>query len=158
MPSFLRRLIERSARSVNRSAAGSPVPAGVEPLRHGERTLPTAHERTLIRRRLRALRKGTLEAVNTEPGRLEQALAERITLDELLAGGAIARCPSCGDLVANGEKQCWNCGAEQQQARDTHHRDGEATQQLAAPRTHTAATTAAPTGASSGRSPAPPAR
>lgn len=124
MTSFFRRLIDRSARSVNRSAAGSAVPAGLEPPRPGERPRPTAHERTLMRRRLRMLRKEHSAAagdnghardrgaVEAEIRTLEQALADLTTLDELLATGAFARCPSCGDLVAARDPRCLHCGAD----------------------------------------------
>src|SRR2546423_13699311 len=66
MPAFLKRLLERSTQKVNRSAAGSPVPAGIEP---GEPRHPTARERTLMRRRLRALRRRR-EALMREVGGL----------------------------------------------------------------------------------------
>src|SRR5512133_592846 len=100
MTSFLRRLIERSAQSVNRSAAGTAVPAGLEPPHPDERPRVTAHERTLIRRRLRVLRQqGTpgaqdnghareRQGVEAEIDTLERALAELTTLAELLASGA----------------------------------------------------------------------
>jgi hypothetical protein len=128
MTSFFRRLIDRSARSLNRSAAGTAVPAGLDPPRPGERPGPTAHERTLMRRRLRTLRRehgapareyghtrerGSVEA---EIQTLEQALADLTTLEELLASGAFARCPGCGDLVAPRDPRCLHCGAELPQA------------------------------------------
>jgi hypothetical protein len=128
MTSFFRRLIDRSARSVNRSAAGTAVPAGLEPPRPGERPRPTAHERTLMRRRLRVLRREhgagagdngharERETVEAEIQTLEQALADLTTLEELLASGAFARCPGCGDLVAPHDPRCVHCGAELPQA------------------------------------------
>src|SRR3954454_20766028 len=66
MPGFLTRLLERSTQKVNRSAAGTPVPAGIDP---DERRGPTARERTLMRRRLRSLRRRR-EALMREVGGL----------------------------------------------------------------------------------------
>jgi hypothetical protein len=66
----LRRFLDRSAKKVNRSAAGaSPVPAGLDPRQPGERRGPTARERTLMRRRLRAVRRRR-EALMREVGGL----------------------------------------------------------------------------------------
>jgi ribosomal protein L32 len=123
MSSLLRRLLDRSTQKVNRVAAGTPLPAGLEP---GERRGPTARERTLMRRRLRALRRRRealaredgsrtqeLEAVDAEARALVEALDERKTLDELLASGACSRCPACGELGASHENYCTNCGAQQ---------------------------------------------
>src|SRR5690242_3463253 len=98
MQELLRRVLERSKQKIDRSAAGTPVPAGIEP---SEQRGPTARERTLMRRRLRALRRRQdaiaaqpLEGQAPEVEQLEaeaQAIAEALdgkkTLDELLAGG-----------------------------------------------------------------------
>ncbi|HET8673370.1 MAG TPA: zinc ribbon domain-containing protein [Thermoleophilaceae bacterium] len=140
----LRRLFDSTVQKATRSAAGSSQPAGLDP---ASRTGPTAHERTLMRRRARALhRQG---GGGDELQAISAALAELRTLDELLAGGACVRCPACGELAGRRDRQCWSCGA-----------------QLAQP--HEAATRVIPrgsrpgsaqvTGASSGRSPLPPAR
>jgi hypothetical protein len=164
MTSFLRRLIERLAQSVNRSAAGTAVPAGIERSLPGERPRPTARERTLMRRRIRLLRKqvgaaardnghtGELEA---EIATLERALADLTTLDELLASGAFARCPACGDLVAARDLHCLHCQTELPHAVTRGRNGGEP--QPAGPR-HPATTASAATGASSGRAPRQPAR
>ena len=170
MTSLLRRLIERSARSVNRSAAGSAVPAGIEPPPPGERPRPTAHERTLMRRRLRMLRRldkaapdnggaPELESVKAEIETLQRALAELTTLDELLASGAFARCPSCGDLVAPRDHRCLHCDAELPHAAPHTRNGGEPAQEpQPAGRPHPAPAATAATGASSGRAPTQPAR
>ena len=127
MSALLRRLLDRTTKKVNRVAAGTPVPAGIDP---DERKGPTARERTLMRRRLRALRRRRealtrdgngialestqeLEAVDAERHALEQALKELKTLDELLASGVSGRCANCGELVSTREHYCTNCGAEQ---------------------------------------------
>ncbi len=127
MSALLRRLLDRSTNKVNRVAAGTPVPAGIDP---DQPQGPTARERTLMRRRLRALRRRRealtrdanglalestqeLEAVDAERHALEQALKERKTLDELLASGVSSRCANCGELVSAREHYCTNCGAEQ---------------------------------------------
>jgi hypothetical protein len=136
MPAFLRRLTEK----VNSSARGTPVPAGIEPHVPGERPKPTARERTLMRRRLRTLRRrrqalmlevggqvlesrrgednglldgktAELEQVDQEVRALAEALDELRTLDELIASGVARRCPSCGELVAGRESYCSTCGA-----------------------------------------------
>ena len=184
MPAFLRRLLDRSTRTVNRSAAGTAVPAGVDP-REGRG--PTARERTLMRRRLRSLRRRRealmrevgglvldtnhgengaperldgrtheLEAVDAEARALMQALDELKTLDELTSTGISKRCESCGELVARREHFCPNCGAQVGPA-DTHVTEphpsaGRGSAHPAAP------AAAAVTGASSARSPSPPAR
>lgn len=118
MPSFLRRLFDRLSDKVSRLAAGTPVPAGVEPLVAGERPKPTAHERTLMRRRLRVLkhRQEELgdgaperERIDAEARALTTALEDLTTLDELVAAGAVRRCPSCGELVGAGDGQCEAC-------------------------------------------------
>src|SRR5689334_15456041 len=67
MPTSVRRLLERLSQRVDRVAAGTPVPAGVERPRPGEPPKPTARERTLMRRRLRALRRRR-EALKLEVG------------------------------------------------------------------------------------------
>ena len=179
MPGFLRRLLERSTQTVNRSAAGTPVPAGIDP---DERRGPTARERTLMRRRLRALRRRRealtrevgglvleskhgergapqqldgrtheLEAVDAEAHALVQALNELKTLDELLSSGLSARCPGCRELVAKRERFCPNCGARLGRPAPPDSRPPTGRPSHAAP-------AAMATGASSGRSPSPPAR
>ena len=118
MPSFLRRLLDRLSDKVNRSAAGTPTPAGVEPPVAGEPPKPTAHERTLMRRRLRALERrrqqlgdgaAELERIDAEARALGTALKEQKTVDELVAAGVVRRCPSCGELVGAGDGQCAAC-------------------------------------------------
>src|SRR5881275_1008572 len=137
MRAFLRRLFERSKQKADRSAAGTPVPAGIDP---SAPPGPTARERTLMRRRLRALRRRRealmremgglvldskhgengaserldgrtheLEDVEAEARAIAQALDELKTLDQLLASGLSARCSSCGELVAKRERFCPNC-------------------------------------------------
>ena len=180
MPAFLRRLLERSKQRINRSAAGTPVPAGIEP---GAPTGPTARERTLMRRRLRALRRRRealmrevgglvleskhgesgaperldgrtreLEEVDAETRAIVQALDELKTLDQLLSSGPSSRCPSCGELVGKRDHFCTNCGAQLSGGQPADPR----------PAAGRPARTSAPapmvTGASSGRSPSPPAR
>jgi hypothetical protein len=175
MPTSLRRLLDRAAEKVNRSAAGTAVPAGLEPPRPGDRPKPTARERTLMRRRLRALRKRReapaadaahgaqgdslatadgarrrdRDEIEAEIALLESALAERKTLDALLSSSTLGRCTSCGELVGRRERQCSGCGAQL----PGHGHEGG---QRAVPRAPHAAPV--PTAASSGRSPTPPAR
>lgn len=145
MPAFLTRLFERLKAKADRSAAGTAVPAGLDP---NERRGPTARERMLIRRRLRATGQEDAEAEA-----LRRALGERQTLDELLASGVVARCPSCGELTGRRDRTCSNCGAqlasEQPTERHTAGRDQNG---------HATAPSTAVTGASSVRSPTPPAR
>jgi hypothetical protein len=183
MPAFLRRLLERSTQKVNRSAVGTPVPAGVDPR---EQRGPTARERTLMRRRLRSLRRrrealmrevgglvldanhgengapqrldgrtAELEAVDAEARAIVQALDELKTLDELTSTGLSKRCESCGELVARREHFCSNCGA--QVGRPAAH-STEPRPPAGRSSAHPAAPAAAVTGASSARSPSPPAR
>lgn len=122
MPSFLRRLLDRLSDKVNRFAAGTPLPAGVDPPVAGEPPKPTAHERTLIRRRVHALERrrqqltvdpgdgaAELERVDAEALALTTALKELKTVDELVAAGVVRRCPSCGELVGAGDGQCTTC-------------------------------------------------
>jgi len=162
MQELLRRVLERSKQKINRSAAGTPVPAGVEP---SEQRGPTARERTLMRRRLRALRRRQeaiaaqpldgqaleLEQLEAEAQAIAEALHEKKTLDELLAGGLSKRCSSCGELEAKSDPFCPNCGAR------TEAPAQPAPHPPAARPAHSSAQTAVITGASSGRSPTPPA-
>jgi hypothetical protein len=161
MPAFLRRLFDRSKERVNRTAVGTPVPAGLEP---GQQRRTTARERTVMRRRLRVLRRRQatlagepagpeLEAVDAEIGALAQALAEKQTLDELLASGVSSRCEGCGELVATREHFCTNCGAQQGPTEPAAAAHAPAPR----PAPSAAASTAVATGASGGRSPSPPA-
>jgi hypothetical protein len=159
MPSFLTRLLERYKEKATRSAAGTAVPAGLDP---DERPGPTAHERTLMRRRLRALSRrrqalgghaDELAVLDSETEAITRALEELKTLDELLASGPVARCPGCGELAGRQDPVCSNCGAQLAAAQPTQplHPVGEP---ASAPNGHPAAVT----GASSARSPSPPAR
>jgi hypothetical protein len=144
MPSFLRRLFDRLSDKVNRSAAGTPVPAGVELPVPGERPKPTAHERTLIRRRLRTVTRrresgegpATLEQLDAEAQSLRTALDELKTLDELIAAGVVQSCPGCGELVGAHDGGCTSCGSAQKagSAGSTSDDGGPATQQLPAAR------------------------
>jgi hypothetical protein len=181
MPAFLRRLLARSKQKIDRSATGTPVPAGIEP---GEQRGPTARERTLMRRRLRALRRRRdalmrevgglvleskngengaperldgrtheLEQVDAEARAIVQALDDKKTLEELLSSGLSARCSTCGELLAKRERFCPNCGAQvgQQGAPEPHAPAGRSSHKAAPP-------AAVITGASSGRSPSRPGR
>ena len=165
MRALLRRLLDRTAEKVNRSAAGTAPPAGLEPPKPGERAGPTARERTLMRRRLRALRKRReshekaggvrpkdLEEIDAEIVMLRDALAQRKTLDELLASSPLTRCPGCGDLVSKRERQCPSCGTQLPPGREAPPHP--------APRAKHAGSPAVPvaTGASSARSRTPPSR
>ena len=183
MPALLRRLLERSKHKVDRSATGTAVPAGIEP---NAKPGPTARERTLMRRRLRALRRRRealmrevgglvleskhgengapqrldgrtqeLEQVDAEARAIAQALDEQQTLDELLSSGLSTRCPTCGELVASRDHFCSNCGAKTGKAAPAEQ-PGAHTQ--AGRPAHKTAPAAVVTGASSGRSPSPPAR
>jgi hypothetical protein len=144
MPSFLRRLFDRLSDKVNRSAAGTPVPAGVELPVPGERPKPTAHERALIRRRLRTITRrreagegtATLEQLDAEARALTTALEEFKTLDELIAAGVVQSCPSCGELVGAHDGGCASCGSAQQAdpAGSASEGGAAATQQLPAAR------------------------
>jgi hypothetical protein len=166
MQALLRRLLQRIALKVERSARGTALPAGLDRPEPGERVRTTARERTLMRRRLRTLRKlrkqlaegegpraNELEEIEAEERTLRDALGQMRTLDELLASGALARCPSCGDLVAQRDRNCPACAARLPGAREpaphsiprTAHAGGGAAQPVV-------------TGASSGRSSTPPAR
>jgi len=164
MQALLRRLLERSKQKIDRSAAGTAVPAGIDP---AEQSGPTARERTLMRRRLRALRRRRdaiaaqpvdghaqeLERIEAEEHAIIDALHTRKTLDELLVSGVSARCTSCGELMSGRAQFCSNCGAA------TGRPDPPAEPHPAATRpSHTSAATAVVTGASSGRSRTPPAR
>ena len=153
MSALLRRFLDRTIRKVNRVAEGTPVPAGVDPREH---TGPTARERTVMRRRLRALRRRRealtrdnrtqeVEAVDAEERAIIEALDQRKTLDELLGSGVLSRCPNCGELVASREHYCTNCGAEQPPAR-----------QPAEPKPPTPPRAPVVTGASSAQAQTPP--
>ena len=50
-----------------------------------------------------------LERIDAEDRALTSALKELKTLDELVAAGVVRRCPSCGELVGAGERQCAAC-------------------------------------------------
>ena len=99
-----------------------------------------------------------LEAVDGEARTLAQALEDLTTLDELLASGVSARCPNCGELVARRERHCLSCGAELPQRRESSRPAAGTGQRQPARAPQPTATTAAATGANSGRSPTPPAR
>ena len=93
-----------------------------------------------------------LEQVDAEARAIVQALDEGKTLEELLSSGLSARCPNCAELVAKRERFCASCGAEVSRAQPPGPRPP------AGRPSHTAAPAAMVTGASSGRSPSPPAR
>ncbi len=127
MPAFLRRLLDRSAQKINRAAAGSSVPAGIEPPKPGEPRVPTARERTLMRRRLRALRRRR-EALMREVGGLvleskhdqngvAEALEERtreleaVDSEARMLVQALDELRTLDDLLASGvSSRCANCG------------------------------------------------
>jgi len=159
MRAFLTRLFERLKAKADRSAAGTPVPAGLDP---DEPRGPTARERTLMRRRLRTLqrRRATIESAGDELAQLDgeadalrRALDERRTLDELLASGAVAHCHDCGELAGRRDNVCPNCGAQLGSEEPTQRRPGAQSRNG-----HADATSTAVTGASSARSSSPPAR
>ena len=89
-----------------------------------------------------------LEEVDHEARAIVVALDERKTLDELLASGVASRCGGCGELVAERERYCQRCGAQlgRTQRGESH------------PAARPTPAHPAVTGASSGRSPTPPAR
>jgi hypothetical protein len=162
MQELLRRLLERSKQKIDRSAGGTPVPAGIDP---SEQRGPTARERTLMRRRVRALRRRQeaiaaqplegqtqeIEQLEAEAQAIDHALHEKKTLDELLATGLSKRCSNCGELEAKRDPFCPNCGVQ------TEAPAQPAPHAPAARPAHSTAQTAVITGASSGRSPTPPA-
>lgn len=164
MQELLRRLLKRSKQRINRSAAGTPVPAGIDP---AEARGPTARERTLMRRRLRALRRRRdaiaaqpvdghtqeLDQIDVEERAIKDALQTRKTVDELVASGVSARCKSCGELMSARAQFCSNCGAATGRPAPAAEPHPPATRP-----SHTSAPAAAVTGASSGRSRTPPAR
>jgi hypothetical protein len=185
MPSFLRRFFDRLSERVDRSARGTPVPAGVEPPVPGERPKPTARERTLMRRRLRTLRRrrealmmevggevlesrrssdsarldgktAELEQVDSEARVLAEALDELKTLDEVIAAGVARPCPSCGELVANRDSYCSACGTPLKGARPPAPDGPSAPRQPARVGSRTSATTAAATGHGPSGGSAPP--
>jgi hypothetical protein len=181
MPASLTRFFDRAKRTVNRTARGTKVPAGTEP---GEQHRATARERTLMRRRLRALRRRR-EALMREVGGLvleskheqngAQPLLEGRT-DELEAVDAEMRTivealdekKTLGELLASGvSDRCKNCGelvatrehfctncGAQQGRAEAAGAKAAATASRSAA---TTAPTAVATGASSGRAPTPPA-
>jgi hypothetical protein len=183
MQAFLRRLLHRSSQKVNRVAAGSAVPAGLEPSKPGEPRTPTARERTLMRRRLRALRRRR-EALMREVGGLvldskhgENGAAGQLNgrTSELEAVDAEARAlvqaleekRTLDELVASGvSARCYNCGelvagrerfctnCGAQQKRSAGEQRPTPAPRSAPPSTPPAVVT----GASSGRAPTPPAR
>ena len=132
MPTSLRRLLERLSERVDRAAAGTPVPAGLEPPVPGEPPKPTARERTLIRRRLRVLRvalkaggdAAELEQVNAEAQALVEALDQLKTLDQVIASGIVKRCPACAELVAARDSLCSSCGVGLKADRGPRTADG----------------------------------
>jgi hypothetical protein len=153
MPTFVRRLLERLSQRVDRAAAGSPVPAGLEPPVPGEPPKPTAHERTLMRRRLRALRRSReallldadgadVEQLDAEARALAEALDQRKTLDQVIASGIVKRCSSCGELMAPREGECAACGQGVKPDRGPRTADRE-TSKLPPPPTRVPATPAA---------------
>jgi zinc-ribbon domain len=180
MPAFLRRALERYAQKVNRSAVGTAVPAGTEP---GGPRGPTARERTLMRRRLRSLRRRR-EALMREVGGLvlesrheENGSAERLDsrtheLEEVDAEAraiveALRELKTMDELLSSGvSARCSSCG-ELVAARERFCPNcGAQVSRAGAPgshppagrQTHAAAPAAVVTGASSARSPSPPSR
>jgi hypothetical protein len=186
MPGFLRRFLDRLSTRVDRSARGTPVPAGTEPPTPGEKPKPTARERTVMRRRLRTLRRrrellmmevggevlesrrssdsarlddktAELEQVDREARVLAEALDELKTLDEVIASGVARRCPSCGELVASRESYCSACGTPLKGPRPTAPEAPGAPRQPARVGGRTGATTATAGGPGpSGGGSAPP--
>jgi hypothetical protein len=185
MPGFLRRFLDRLSERVDRSARGTPVPAGTEPPVAGERPKPTARERTLMRRRLRTLQRrrealmmevggevlesrrsadsarldgktAELEQVDREARVLAEALDELKTLDEVIAAGVARRCPSCGELVANRDSYCSACGTSLKGARPAAPDAAGSQRQPTRVSGRTGATTAAATGHGPSGGSAPP--
>jgi len=185
MPSFLRRFLDRLSARVERSARGTPVPAGTEPPTPGGKPKPTARERTVMRRRLRTLRRrrevlmmevggevlesrrssdsarlddktAELEQVDREARVLAEALDELKTLDEVIASGVARRCPSCGELVASRESYCSACGTSLKGARPSAPEAPGAPRPPARVGGRTGATTATATGPGPSGGSAPP--
>jgi hypothetical protein len=181
MPALLRRLFDRSKQRVNSTAAGTKVPAGTDP---GEQHGPTARERTLMRRRLRALRRrrealmrevgglvldskheqnGAAELLDGRTNELEAVDAEVRTIAQ-----ALDEKKTLDELLASGvSSRCGACG-ELVASREHYCTNCGAQQgqvEASAPEPHapaprsapTATPTAVATGASSGRAPTPPA-
>jgi hypothetical protein len=127
MPGFLRRLLDRLTDKVTRSARGTAVPAGVEPSVPGERPKPTARERTLMRRRLRTLRRRrealmlevgseVLESRRGESpdsGRLDGRAAEleQVDLEVRALAEALDQLRTLDEVIASGvARRCPSCG------------------------------------------------
>lgn len=127
MPSFLRSFLDRLSERVDRSARGTPVPAGTEPPMPGERPKPTARERTLMRRRLRTLRRRrealmmevggeVLESRRGEhpdSGRLdgETAELEQVDREARVLAEALDELKTLDELIASGvARRCLSCG------------------------------------------------
>ena len=127
MPAFVRRLFDRIADKVDRSAAGTSVPAGVDPPDPSARPRPTARERTLMRRRLRTLRHRR-DALMREAGgellearrgqatgspALDRAVAEleQVDAEARAIAKALDELKTLDDLVAGGvAARCTACG------------------------------------------------
>ena len=185
MLSFLKRLLDRYAQKVNRSAAGSPVPAGLEPRRPGERPAPSARERTLMRRRLRAVRRRrealmhevgglVLDSRHSEPGASERLDGctkelEDVDAEARALAEALREMKALDELLASGVASRCPSGGELVAGRERHCAScgsalprargaAKAEAQKAPARTHAPAPTTRATGASSARAPTRPAR
>jgi hypothetical protein len=127
MPGFLRRFLDRLSATVNRSARGTPVPAGTEPPVPGEPPKPTARERTLMRRRLRTLRRRrealmlevggqvleSRRAEGIDSGRLDGKAAEleQVDRDVRALAEALDALRTLDEVIASGiARRCPSCG------------------------------------------------